>query len=82
MTHPFHPLRGREFALLQRKHTWDDDRVFFSDDEGRLCSLPTGWTDVAPADPFLVIAAGRSRLRVSDLLDLADLVERLQPPAV
>ena len=79
VTHPFHPLAGREFDLLQRKHTWAEDRVLFLGEEGRLWSLPTGWTDAAPLDPFVTVAAGRSALRVDDLLDLAGLIAGLQP---
>ncbi len=76
MTHPFHPLTGREFDLVVRKHTWAEDRVFFVDD-GQLRSVPAGWTDVVPADPFVMVAAGRSPLRVAELLALAALVEDL-----
>jgi len=76
VTHPFHPLAGREFELLTRRHTWEQDRVFFFDEEGQMRSLPTGWTDVTGADPFVVVAAGRSAFRVEDLLALATLLER------
>jgi hypothetical protein len=79
VTHPFHPLAGREFDLVVRKHTWAEDRVFFFDNHGQLSSLPAAWTDVDPADPFVVVAAGRSALRIEDLLALASLVEHLRP---
>ena len=77
VTHPFHPLADREFDLVVRKHTWAEDRVFFVGDDGRLRSVPAGWTDVIAPDPFVVMAAGRSPLRVADLLALAALVEDL-----
>ena len=77
MTHPFHPLAGREFDLVVRKHTWAEDRVFFFDDNGQFISVPAGWTDADPVDPFVVIAAGRSALRIEELLALASLVEHL-----
>jgi hypothetical protein len=41
--------------------------------------LPAGWTSVIPEDTFVAVAAGRSRFRVQDLVDLAALVLRLQP---
>ncbi|MGQ0678180.1 MAG: DUF5372 family protein [Actinomycetota bacterium] len=78
MTHPFHPMAGREFDLVVRKHTWAEDRVFIFDDNGQLRSLPAGWTDVVPADPFLVVASGRSPFRIEDLILLATLVEHLR----
>jgi hypothetical protein len=40
-----------------------------------LCLLPAAWTDRAPSDPFVALAGGRSAFRVSDLLELAELVE-------
>ncbi|MDP9073368.1 MAG: Y4bD/Y4pK family protein [Actinomycetota bacterium] len=78
MTHPFHPLVGREFGVVVRKKNWAEDRVFFFGDDGQLRSLPAGLTDVDPDDPFVVVAGGRSALRVDDLLALADLIERLR----
>ena len=45
--------------------------MWFADAEGRLHSLPTAWTDVVAVDPFVAVAAGRSRLRVAELLELA-----------
>ena len=78
MTHPFHPLAGREFDLVVRKHNWAEDRVFFFGDDGELRSVPAGWTDVDPGDPFVVVAGGRSAFRVDDLVSLASLMEGLR----
>ena len=78
MTHPFHPLHGREFTLLAHRQNWGEDRVFFVDDQGQLVSLPAQWTSLAPPDPFVIIAAGRSAFRVADLLELARLIEQLR----
>jgi hypothetical protein len=44
-----------------------------------LRKIPAGWTDVVAADPFVVVAAGRSAFRVVDLITLADLIELLRP---
>lgn len=59
------------------RSTWGEERVFFFDDEGTQRSLPTGWTDAAPPDPFVVLADGRSRLRAADLLVLVELLAGL-----
>jgi len=59
------------------RHTWGEDRVFFLDEEGTQCSLPRAWTDVADPDPFVVLAGGRSPLRVEDLLALVELADAL-----
>jgi len=79
VTHPFHPLSGREFDLVVRKKNWGEDRVFFFADDGQLTSLPAGWTDVDPPDPFVAIADGRSMFRVEDLVALASLLDGLRP---
>jgi hypothetical protein len=50
--------------------------VFVTADD-QLRSVPAGWTDVIAPDPFVVVAAGRSPLRVAELLALAALVEDL-----
>jgi hypothetical protein len=79
VTHPFHPLAGREFDLVVRKNNWAEDRVFFFNDDGQLVSIPAGFTDVDPPDPFVAVSAGRSAFRVEDLLELATQVEGLRP---
>jgi len=79
VTHPYHPLFGREYPLVTYCHSWGGHRVYFHDDAGRLRKIPASWTDVVGNDPFVVVAAGRSAFRVVDLLTLADLIEALQP---
>jgi hypothetical protein len=44
------------------------------DDQGDQKSVPIGFTDALPPDPFVMISAGRSRLRIQELLDLAALI--------
>ena len=80
VTHPFHPWSGREFEFAFRRTTWGEDRVFVVGEDGQLCGLPAGWTDAAAADAFVVVAAGRSALRVDDLHALADLLAGLNRP--
>ena len=78
VTHPFHPLAGREFDLVVRKNNWAEDRVFFFDDDGQFRSVAASWTDVDPGDPFVVVADGRSPFRVDDLVSLATLIDGLR----
>ena len=77
MTHPFHPLAGCGFVFIALRQTWGEDRVFFYDEDGTVCSLPVGWTDALPADVFVTVAAGRSLLRLEDLMVLRELVTEL-----
>ena len=77
VTHPFHPLAGRELEFVKRRRNWRQDRVYVHDDAGMLVSLPAEWTDAVGEDPFVVVAAGRSPLHVERLLELSELVARL-----
>jgi hypothetical protein len=43
-----------------------------------LLWLPAHWTSVEPEDPFVVVSAGRSHFRVTDLMDLAALIAALR----
>ncbi len=80
-THPFHPLSGREYEFVEHRQNWGEDRVYLRDAGGVLFSLLTGWTDAAPVDPFVVIAAGRCPFATGDLLALAGLIDRLRGQA-
>jgi hypothetical protein len=74
VTHPFHPWAGRELEFVKRRNNWRADRVYVRDDAGELVSLPSEWTDAVPADPFVVVAAGRAPFHLDGLLALAELV--------
>jgi hypothetical protein len=75
VTHPFHPLHGREFPLVTYRRNWGENRAYFHDQEGRLASLPAEWTSLVPVDPFVLVSGGRSLFRFHDLLELAQLVQ-------
>src|ERR1700681_3122761 len=77
VTHPFHPLHGRVFQLIECRPTWGEYRVFFHDDAGQLRRLPQQWTDLGPADPVVIVGAGRAHFRYDDLVRLVDLLTRL-----
>jgi len=79
VTHPFHPLVGHEIDFVEHRENWGESRVYYRDGRGYLTSLPACWTSIIPEDPFVVASAGRSRFRVTDLIDLAALVARLRP---
>jgi Family of unknown function (DUF5372) len=59
VTHRFHPLSGRDFEFVVHQRNRGEDRVYCRDADGELISLPAAWTDAAPVDPLVVIAAGR-----------------------
>ena len=75
ITHPFHPLFGREYELLYVRQDWGYDRVAYLTESGAEATIPVSFTDLKAPDPFVAIAAGRSRLRVEELIELAKLIE-------
>ena len=79
-THPFHPLRGRQFEIVDHRASWGDDWIYFHDDDGRLISVRASWTDAVDPDPFVVAAQGRALLHVDDLVRLAALMAGLGSP--
>ena len=83
VTHPFHPLAGREFEFVKRRKNWQLDRVYVYDREGELVSLPAEWTDAVATDPFVVVSGGRAPFHIVGLLELSELVVSLaaQQPA-
>lgn len=74
ITHPFHPLRDQSFRFVVSKQIWGEDRVSFQHPDGSLRSVPVGWTDFLPPDPYHSVGQGRSRFRAEDLMALADLI--------
>jgi len=56
------------------KQLWGEERVTFERPDGSSHSVPVGWTDVAPADPYLSVGRGRACFRLEDLRELATLV--------
>jgi Family of unknown function (DUF5372) len=76
VTHRFHPLAGGDFEFVAHRQNWGEDRVHLHDGNGVLFSLPAGWTDVVPADSFVVVADGRCPFTASGLLALAELLGR------
>lgn len=77
VTHPFHPLSGRQLVCVGERCNRYGTRLLLRVDEDRVCSVPRQWTDVVAPDPEVVIGEGRALLRVADLMGLAELVARL-----
>jgi hypothetical protein len=76
--HPFHPLFGREYDLIEYRSCWAEDRVFYSDEDGSFRSLPASWTNLGGDDPFVAVSAGRAHFRLADLLELVEVVQAVR----
>jgi hypothetical protein len=64
--------------LVHYRHSWGEDRVYFHDETGILWSVPARWTNVVADDPFVVVAAGRSPFRMTDLIQLNRMVQEIK----
>ena len=73
------PLRKLNDPLLAQRLAWGEPRVFFHDPTtGRIRSLPMAWTNRAQPDPFVILAAGRAILRLTDLQTLVRLLHDVE----
>ncbi|WP_410519609.1 DUF5372 family protein [Candidatus Megaera polyxenophila] len=59
MTHPFHPLKGKKFALITIRYIWGEKRAYYYDEDAVLKALPLCWTDLIPQKiPILLLLIG------------------------
>jgi hypothetical protein len=77
VTHPFHPLFGRHLPCVGKRSNAQGKRLLLQTDDGATWPVPLQWTDLVSLDPEVVVSNGRSLLLVSNLMELASLVERL-----
>lgn len=77
VTHPFHPLSGQELACVGERYNRYGRRLLLRLDEVAVCSVPPQWTDLVTPDPEIVLGEGRVLFRVTDLLEIARLVDQI-----
>jgi len=77
ITHPFHPLSGKQFDLVEHRCIFAQSYVYFHDEGGHLREIPAVWTDFVKGDALVEMAGGRSPLHAGCLLELAELVQHL-----
>ncbi|WP_136078988.1 DUF5372 family protein [Pontiella desulfatans] len=70
VTHPFHPLAGRLFPVVEVRRNWSEECVYFRNGPGRLASIPLAWTSLSVLDPFFELSEGLALFRCEDLLAL------------
>jgi len=77
VTHPFHPLSGRQLICVGERYNRYGKRLLLRADDGGIFSVPPQWTDMFCPDPEVAMGRGRALFRVADLMALVDLVARL-----
>ncbi len=71
-------MYGQQFEILTYRHNWGEYRVTFYQTPDQVRALPAAWTSLAPSDPSVILAAGRATFRVADLLQLSQLIGRIE----
>ena len=71
-------MYGQQFEILTYRHNWGEYRVTFYQTPEQVRALPAAWTSLAPSDPSVILAAGRATFRVADLLQLSQLIGRIE----
>ena len=78
INHPFSPLYGKEYRLIERRNCWGEDRLLCFDEKGNTCLILKSWTDYLPPEPFVSASDGRVDFRFSDLADLNSLLRIIE----
>ena len=78
ITHPFHPLSGREVACVGERYNRYGRRLLLRVDDVTVCSVPPQWTDLVAPNPEIVIGEYRALFCLADLLELERLVDQLR----
>jgi hypothetical protein len=78
VTHPFHPLYGKEFEIIEYRCGWEEERVWFYKQDETVGTIPLAWTNLRPPDPYLDMEEVHSPFRVEDLLQLSDLIKEMR----
>jgi len=78
VTHPFHPLHGMEFELVNQYNCWGENRAYFYNPDNQLISLPSRWTNIVMPDPFVIQSAGRCILHYQYLPTIVKLLKELK----
>jgi hypothetical protein len=78
ITHPFHPLSGKELACVGERYNRYGRRFLLRVDVVAVCSVPLLWTYLAAPDHYIVIGKQRGLFRMVYLLELARLVDEMR----
>ena len=77
ITHPFHPLSGKQFACVGERQNRSGRRLLLQVDDATVRSVPPQWTDLVAPDPEIIMGEHRALFRMADLLELVRLVDQL-----
>jgi len=77
VTHPFSPLRGQSFQVIDRRKRFGSDSLLVVNQNGEWLRLSASWTDLAAADPFVAMCNQRTEFRFEDLMALRQVLDQV-----
>jgi hypothetical protein len=75
--HPFHPLKGQRFPVLQMRRVSGVDALILRQPERGSFSVAREWTDWGTPCPYAELGLRPQRLDFNLLCDLVTLLEQL-----
>jgi hypothetical protein len=77
ISHPFHPLRGRQFEVLKKRRVAGVDTLILRELERGTVSVPREWTDWADPSAYDPLTLPPHRLAADCLFELVALLDAL-----
>ena len=71
--HPFHPLRGKHFAVLKSRHVRGVECLVLRGSESGTFAVPREWTDQAQPDAYRDAEVEARFLKLESLLSIVEL---------
>ncbi len=75
--HPFHPLRGKQFAVLKSRCVRGVECLVLKGSESGTFAVPRDWTDQARPDAYRDAEIGTRCLKLESLLPIVELLNSL-----
>ena len=75
--HPFHPLRGKRFAVLKPRVVRGVDCLVLKGSESGTFAVPREWSDQARPDPYRDAIVGVCFLKLDSLLAIVELANSI-----
>jgi hypothetical protein len=73
ITHPFHPLRGKQFAILKSRCVRGVECLVLKGSESGTFAVPRNWTDQARPDAYRDADIVTRFLKLESLLSIVEL---------
>ena len=80
ITHPFHPLRGQRFPVLNKRRVSGIDGLILRGTTGGTFYVPREWTDRDDPPAWADLPVGPQVLDIVKLVALAELLAAVEQP--